>query len=150
MRTVERINAGHPAVGAFVDRFYWVETYLKATPGTLPRQLEQLIVALRKEGWDVLVRSVGTDFQFSFVPIPKTQKVILGLARSTAGKQDAIAAIQKAGRQTNAQISLLREYAKELSEEVVQPTINDLKKSARDVTPLLIGGGVLLFLWRLK
>lgn len=141
----------HNAVGAFVDRFVWVETYLKATPTTLPYRLERLTKGLQSKGWTVLVRSVATDFEFVGVPVPKVQKVTLGLYKSVHTRRQALGAVQAVAKQLNEGFSPLQEYVRELERGIVRPTLEQVKPvmglSLGIATAILLG---LLFTQRFE
>ena len=123
------IGAAAPTPGA--DRPAWLKPYALVTgrvssaPLDLPARMEQVYSGLRARGWNVVVRSIGTDFSGPLgVPVAKDQPVELYLHRTGAyTASEAQDALRDTLRSMNLDYSPLGAWAGEVFQNVVQPTI---------------------------
>lgn len=142
----------YPDVGAAddpKDRPTWLKKFslvtgsISSAPLDLAGRMENLYDGIRKRGWLVALKSVGTDFG-SILPTPKDQPLALYIHRTDRAYTSAEAqnVVRDVLRELNMNYSPTAAWLGEIYREVVKPTVQESGKTTRNI--LLIAGGAAL------
>lgn len=118
---------------AWLRPFALVRGELTSAPLDLPARMERLYEALRRDGWTVAVKSIGTDFEGPLgLPTPRAQALELYLHRKDRPytEREAAEALARALSGLEVSYSAVRAWLGELQREVVEPTVNTLRVGA--------------------
>jgi hypothetical protein len=129
---VGRVTSVGPA--APHKRPEWLRKYalvsgrISSAPLDLAQRFDAVTAQLDAEGWRVSVKSIGTDF--GLVPSPRDQFFELYLWRPDDFSPDqAQEAVNQALESTGLGYSATESWAGEVVEEVIRPTIEDVKET---------------------
>lgn len=118
--------------------------WIHSAPLDLSARLDATVRQLRAEGWTVVVRSVGTDFDSGFgVPLPRAQRLHVLLHRTDRPytPKEAHEALSRVLSGAAVTYSAWGAWAGELAREVITPTVEDARALAM---PSLAAAGVVV------
>lgn len=128
------------SVPAWLRQYVLVTGTLPSAPLDLPARFQRATEALEAAGWSVVVRSIGTDFEGPLgIPIPRDQPLELLLYRpgATFTAEQAQAALERALRSVSLGYSAIGAWLRELTQEVVAPTMLDAARAALEAATLI-------------
>lgn len=130
----------------------WLRPYalvmgrIESAPLDLAQRMESVYQQLQRAGWSVVVKSIGTDFSGPLgIPFPKEQPIELYLYRKTEFSAEAAQSALSATLESfNLSYSPIGAWLEEVVNEIVVPTVKDVRKVQREATStavwIVVGG----------
>lgn len=133
---------------AWLSGYAFVKGEIKSAPLDLVKRMDKVYAELKKAGWNVVVKSIGTDFSGPLgLPVPRSQPLELYLMKRGGPftLADAKSALQEVLERSKLNYSMTDAWLKEIKREVLAPTLKTLGgESQKYLKFALIGAGIVL------